>query len=488
VWAERTVSSPGGSSCRSATSPEPAQLGKIDSVKRIRRWEANQHGCKSPVILSADCRIQSLQSAGSTSVEEVRVAYRPRSVDQELREALTATGCVVLEGPKAVGKTETARQLAGSAVLLDIDENARRLAAVDPGLLLEGRPPRLLDEWQLEPTLWNHVRREVDRRGVPGQFILTGSAVPAEDVARHTGAGRMTRLRMRPMSLLETGDSSGEQSLAGLLDGAVARAGDTGMTIARIIDLICVGGWPAVALLASQPAQRAMRAYLTETARTDIRRVDGVHRDPVRVERVLRSLARNCATPASLQTLAADAGGADGPLDSETVRQYLHSLERLMIVEDLPPWAPSLRSRARLRTAPVRHFVDPCLAVAALRASPAMLLADLELVGFLFESLVVRDLRIHLQRSGGRISHYRDSNGLEVDIILETEDGRWAGFEVKLGSGQIDAAAASLHRFASTVDTSRTGAPAFLAVVTATGYAYTRPDGVHILPVSTLGP
>lgn len=416
------------------------------------------------------------------------MVYRSRIVDSELQDLLEATGCVVLEGAKAVGKTSTAQQRAASAVMLDIDTNARRLADVDPGLLLAGPSPRLIDEWQLEPTVWNHIRHEVDGRGIPGQFILTGSAVPADDSSRHTGAGRMSRLRMRPMTLLETGHSSGEISLAGLLAGARPSAGDPGMTVAGIVDRICIGGWPVVAGLDPGPAQRAMRAYLDEIARTDIQRVDGVRRDPIRVARVLRSLARNVASQVSISTIAADAGDPDKPLERATVTDYLRSLERLLIVEDVPAWTPSLRSRARLRQASTRHFVDPCLAVAALRASPDRLLSDLNATGYLFESLVLRDLRVYLQHVGGHVLHYRDSNDLEVDLILETDDGRWAAIEVKLGSNAIDAAAATLLAFADTVDTSSCGDPAFLAVATATGYGYTRSDGVAVIPIATLGP
>jgi len=416
------------------------------------------------------------------------MAYEQRVVDAELRQLLCATGCVVVEGPKAVGKTETSRQIAASVVQLDTDANARQLAAADPGLLLSGDAPRLIDEWQLAPSLWNYVRREVDDRGRPGQFILTGSAVPADDTSRHTGAGRMARLRMRPMTLLESGHSSGDVSLSALLAGSGPRAADTGLTVAGVIDRICVGGWPQFTKLDPADAQRAMRAYLDEITRTDIHRVDGVRRDPGRVRRVLRSLARHTATSTSNRNLAADAGGADGPLERDTVREYVAALERLMIVEDVPAWAPTLRSRARLRSADIHHFVDPCVAVAALRGSPASLLNDLEFVGFLFESLVVRDLRVYLQPTGGKVLHYRDSNDLEVDVILETDDGRWAAVEVKVGAGQVDAAARTLQKFAEVVDTTRLGKPAFLAVVTATGYGFTRDDGVHVLPIGTLGP
>lgn len=414
--------------------------------------------------------------------------YQARVVDRELDEMLDATGCVVLEGTKAVGKTATARRRAASEVLLDIDGNARQLATVDAGLLLAGPAPRLIDEWQIEPSLWNQVRREVDARGVPGQFILTGSAVPADDASRHTGAGRMSRLRIRPMTLFETGHSTGEVSLSELLNGAPPRAGNPGLTVADVVDRICVGGWPAVAQLNPAAAQRAMRAYLDEVARTDIQRVDGVRRDPIRVHRVLRSLARNIATEVSISRISADAGEPGKPLERETAAEYLRSLERLMVIEDVPAWTPALRSRARLRQSDTRHFVDPCLAVAALNGTPSGLLADLNTTGFLFESLVVRDVRVYLQQLGGRVLHYRDSNELEVDLIVETYDGRWGAIEVKLGAASVDAAAASLLKFTQHVDVSKCGDPAFLAVVTATGYGYRRPDGVAVVPIGTLGP
>lgn len=448
-------------------------------------------GCESTVMIAANRRMTEPRGSVGPSVPGetgCALAYDLRIVDAELDRLLAATGCVVIEGPKAVGKTATAEQRAASSVLLDVDANARQLASVDPSLLLAGPTPRLIDEWQLEPVLWNQVRREVDHRGRPAQFILTGSAVPADDATRHTGAGRMSRLRLRPMTLFETGHSSGQVSLSGLFQGARPRAPDPGVTVPAITERICVGGWPAITRLPPAAAQRAMRAYLAEVTRADIQRVGAVRRDPIRVERVLRSLARNVATQASIATIAADAGGADGPLERETVRAYLDSLERLMIVEDAPAWAPALRSRARLRTAATRHFVDPCLAVAALDASPARLLADLELLGLLFEGLVIRDLRVYLQQLGGRVLHYRDSNDLEVDLILETEGGHWAAVEVKLGGAHVDDAAKALLRFAAQVDTSRCGEPAFLAVVTATGYGYVRRDGVHVLPIATLAP
>ena len=414
--------------------------------------------------------------------------YQSRVVDQELAALLGAAGAVLLEGPKACGKTVTARQVAASEVLLDVDAGAREAAAVDPSLILEGATPRLVDEWQLEPALWNHVRRTVDERGEPGQFILTGSAAPADDITRHTGAGRITRLRMRPMSLAESGHASGAISLARLLDGERVRSPDPGLTVADLAARISVGGWPSLLGRPVEQALRANRSYLDEIRRTDIVQVDGVRRDPDHVGRVLRSLARNLSTYAAATTLAADAGGADGPLDDDTVRDYLTALERLMVVEDQPAWAPHLRSRSRSRSGPKRQFVDPSLAVAALRATPDRLMRDLNTLGFLFESLAVRDLRIHAQRADAEVLQYRDNTGLEVDAVVEAADGRWAAFEIKLGLGQVDEGAAVLQRFAQRVDTDRCGPPAALAVIVGVGYGYVREDGVAVIPVGALGP
>lgn len=416
------------------------------------------------------------------------MAYIPRVVDAELASRLAAMGAVVIEGPKACGKTVTAREVAQSEVLLDIDEAAKAAAAVDPALLLPGDPPRLLDEWHVAPALWNLVRREVDKRGLPGQFILTGSAVPADDDSRHTGAGRMTRMRMRPMSLYETGRSNGEISLAQLLEGQPSQAGDSGLTVPDLAEEIAMGGWPGIRGLSAADARLAVIGYLDEVRRVDINNVDGIRRDPVRVLALMRSLARNVATQAAATVLAADTGGADGPLKDDTVRSYLSALDRLMIVEDQPAWAPHLRSKHLLRSAPKRHFVDPSLAVAALRASPDRLLKDLNHFGFLFESLVVRDLRVYAQANDAQVLHYRDNKDLEVDAIVEQASGCWAAFEVKLGVGQIDAAAGSLLKFVNRVDTAACGEPAVLGVIAGTGYGYVRKDGVHVIPIGALAP
>jgi uncharacterized protein len=409
-------------------------------------------------------------------------------VDSELSARLSAVGAVVIEGPKACGKTATARQVAASEVLLDIDANARQAIAVDPSLVLEGPTPRLLDEWQLEPAIWNHIRRTIDDRSEPGQFILTGSAVPADDLTRHTGAGRITRLRMRPMSLFETARSTGAISLADLLKGDIRPCPDPGLTVADLAREIAVGGWPGLRGLAVEDALLAVRGYLEEIARVDIGRVENRRHDPARVLRLLASLARNVATHAAATTLARDTGGSETSLKDDTVREYLGALERLMVVEDQPAWAPHLRSRRRLRVAAKRHFVDPSLAVAALRATPDRLLGDLRWLGFLFESLVVRDLRVYAQASGALVSQYRDDGGLEVDAIVEAGDGRWMAFEVKLGQGQVDEAAASLTRFAERVDTAGGDGPTILGVIVASGYGYRREDGVAVIPIGALGP
>jgi uncharacterized protein len=415
------------------------------------------------------------------------MAYQQRVVDGELAAQLGATGAVAIEGPRACGKTETARRIAASEVLLDVDTNARQAAAVDPALVLEGATPRLIDEWQLEPEIWNHVRRAVDDRRRAGQFILTGSALPTDDITRHTGAGRITRLRMRPMTLFEAG-GSGEVSLTDLLAGEPVRSSDPGFTVTDLAGEIARGGWPGFRDLTPERALRAVRGYLDEIRRVDVGRVEDRRRDPSRVGRLLVSLARNVATHAAVRTLAEDTGGADGPLKDETAREYLDVLERLMIVEDQPAWAPHMRSRYALRSAPKRHFVDPSLAVAALRATPARLLRDVNLLGLLFESLVVRDLRVYAQAADARVLQYRDSDGLEVDAIVEAADGRWAAFEVKLGAGRVDESAANLSKFVRRVDTGKCGSPAALSVIVGAGYGYVREDGVAVIPIGALGP
>lgn len=415
--------------------------------------------------------------------------YQPRIVDDELEARLAAIGAVVIEGPKACGKTETARRVAASEVRLDVDANARQAVAVDPGLVLDGPVPRLIDEWQIEPELWNHVRRAVDDRGEPGQFILTGSAVPADVATRHTGAGRFSRLRMRPMSLFETGQSTGGISLAGLLDGTGASSPDPGLSVRDLAEEIARGGWPGERRLALRDALQARRDYLEQITRTDINAVDNKARNPAKVGQLLRSLARHVSTHAATKTVAADIEGAESTIKQDTAAEYLAALRRLFIVEDQPAWAPHLRSRYQLRRSARRHFVDPSLAVAALRASPEQLLQDLNFLGLLFESLVIRDLRIYAQPADAEVLQYRDSNDHEADAIVAAADGRWAAFEIKLGGGPlIDDAAASLDRFIKQIDTNKCGPPSALGVIVGSGYGYVRDDGIQVIPIGALGP
>jgi len=416
------------------------------------------------------------------------MTYQSRIADTELEQRLSSAGGVVIEGPKACGKTATARQRAASEVLLDVDEEARRTIAINAALVLDGETPRLIDEWQVEPGIWNHIRRAVDDRARPAQFILTGSAVPADDITRHTGAGRLARLRMRPMSLFEAGRSSGMISLAELLDGAPPRSPRAELSVSTVAELVSVGGWPGHLGRSPKYAQQANRHYLAEVCRSDIERVDGIRRDPEKVSRFLQSLARNVATQAAVSTMAKDVGGADGALRENTAHEYLMALERLMIVEDQPAWTPHLRSRSKLRGRPKRHFVDPSLAVAALRANPDRLLKDLNLLGLLFESMVIRDLRIYAQAAEAEVLQYRDNTGLEVDAIIQAGDGRWAAFEVKLGAARVDEGAASLLKFVERVDLDRCGKPSALGVIVSDGYGYVREDGISVIPIGALGP
>jgi hypothetical protein len=427
-------------------------------------------------------------SAPEDSLGRIR-GYIPRFADTELAGRLRATGAVLVEGPRGCGKTQTALRAAKSAVRLDRDPAARRAGELNPALLLEGERPRLIDEWQLVKDVWNEVRGDVDDHPEEaGRYILAGSAVPSDNETRHTGSLRFTRLRMRPMSLAESGHSSRTVSLASLFAGDAAEAANPGLDIRDIAERIVVGGWPALVRRDPADAMVATQGYLDETCRVDLGRLDGPRHDPENVTRVLRSLARNTATEVSARTIASDVAGAERPIDYHTVIDYMKALTRLFIVEDLPAWSPALRSRGALRAAVTRHFVDPSLAAAALGAEPERLLRDTETLGFLFESLAIRDLRIYGQAIGATVSHYREAKGVEADAILEMRDGRWAALEVKLGQGEIDKGASSLLRVADHVDTARHGTPAFMAVMTGWGYAYRRSDGVFVIPIGALAP
>ena len=397
---------------------------------------------------------------------------------------------MLIEGARACGKTATGIQHSNSALRLDIDDAARALAALDPALVLEGARPRLIDEWQLEPRIWNRVRHEVDEQAAPGQFILTGSATPSDDITRHSGAGRILRVRMRPMSLAESEHSSATVSLAAIMDGASIASARSPLTVSALADRIAVGGWPALQQLAPADAQRILRSYLDDVARADVQLIDTAasRRDPVRLGRIMTSYARHISSAASLSTIAADtAESGSREINADTARVYLDLLQRVMVVEEQPSWGPHLRSRDIVRKAAVRHFADPSLAVAALGASEQRLLRDPSTMGLLFESLVVRDLRIYAQALNGDVLHYRDSAGAEADAVVQLRDGRWAMFEIKLGDGQVDAAAASLTKLEKKLDISRIGAPAAKVVITGGQYAYTRPDGIVVVPLGCLG-
>ena len=415
--------------------------------------------------------------------------YRGRVADGLLKDRLRSSGAVLLEGPKACGKTATASRVAATTFRLDTDEAARSAVGIDPSLLLDQPTPVLFDEWQIEPAMWNLVRRAVDDRNpLKGQFILTGSATPDDDVMRHSGAGRIAAIQMRPMSLLETGHSTGEVSLAALFEGAPARGADTGMMVSKLIERIVIGGWPALLDASPQDAMRWLRDYLRQIVEVDVPSLENGRRNPRNLRRLLASLGRNVGTGISVAALAKDVGGSDGPVSRNAIYDYLDVFERLMIVEDVPAWATHMRSAARLRKSATRYMVDPSLALAALGAGPEQLMADLNATGFHFEALVVRDLHVYSQPLDGVLSHWRDSSGHEVDVVVELSDSRWGAFEVKMGLGSIDAAAASLLRFAAKVDTAMVGQPAFLGVITTTGFSYRRPDGIDVIPIGLLGP
>lgn len=417
------------------------------------------------------------------------MAYQGRIVDAQLKELLQVVGFVVIEGPKAVGKTETAKQIAKKVVRFDIEPEARELAKVAPNLLLEGEVPVLLDEWQTVPELWSRIKVEVDTRQLPGQFILTGSSIPADDITRDTGAGRLARLKMRPMTLLETGHSSGDVSLGALFAGAQPNSADPGLSMQNIVVRICMGGWPGYQTLSVDSARTAMKSYISEIAGIDVQRVSGIRYNKTNVLKLLKSLARNVGTKVSESAIAQDTGTSGNPIDRKIAAGYLESLDRVMVTENNPPWTPQLRSRDRVNASSTRYFIDPALAAAALGASPSTLLGgQIRYLGFLFENLAIRDLRVYMQSLGGTVAQYRDESGVEVDAILELDDNSWAAVEIKLGSNQVEEAANNLLKFKGKIDTKACGEPTFLAVLTATGPCYVRADGVLVISIGSLRP
>ena len=419
--------------------------------------------------------------------------YIERITDREIAEALASAPIVVIEGPKACGKTWTGRHHARSEASFEQDEQARAQARLLPRLFLDGAEPRLIDEWQIVPEIWNTIRHLADEERRSGRFVLTGTARPRADGIRHSGAGRIMRVRLRPMSLSESGASTAQVSLGGLASGEPCAADRPAVRIPELTEELCRGGWPEHLGLEAGLAQRRLRAYLDAIARADVSEYQesgGRGRDPRKVSRLLVSVARNTATTASVARLAADTADAasDGSAqDQRTAAVYLETLASLFVVEDVPAWSVDLRSRARLQGAAKRHFVDPSLAAAALRAGPERLLGDLKTLGFLFESLVVRDLRVYAQAHEATVCHYRDSHGNEIDAIVDWGDGRWIAVEVKLGSmDAVDEAAGTLHRVCAKVDPAAAGPPTRKVVITASGYAYDRPDGVAVLPLTAL--
>lgn len=416
------------------------------------------------------------------------VEYRERVADDAIDSALTTFGAVILEGPRAAGKTTTALQHVASSVRLDSSPEVAALAETAPGVVLAGAVPRLIDEWQLAPTIWNAARHAVDIRQAPGQFILTGSATPADDVTRHSGAGRFRRITLRTMSLAESGDSTGAVPFLDLF-ARTKVAGLGGPAVDDYARLIVRGGWPALVEDPNRSASEYLDSYLSDIARIDIPSA-GTRVDPLRMRALLRAVARNTATeiPATRLAKEAEIGDDDADmLSAQTARKYLDALTRVQVLEEQPAWLPHLRSTLRQRMSPKWHFVDPSLAAAALGASPQALLADPKTLGFLFESLVIRDLRIYVEPLGGAVTHYRDEQNDEVDAIVELPDGRWAAFEVKLGGqARIEAAAKSLRKLLTKVTENRAASVASLNVVTAGSTSYTRPDGVNVIALGHL--
>lgn len=414
--------------------------------------------------------------------------YLPRHVDQALDSQLDAMGAVLIEGVKACGKTATARRRATSEVLLDVDPEAEHRAELDARLLLDGATPRLLDEWQRVPRVWDAVRRAVDDRGTSGQFILTGSATPEDAVARHSGAGRFGTLRMRTMSLVEQEAVMPEVSTAALLSGESVSPTNSTLTLRDYLHQLVVGGWPALVGSGEDAAKTYVTGYLDVVVDHDVDEVSGVRRNPRGVRRFLHAYAQMTAQTAQLSTIlrrTAELPDAGTPPARSTATDYLETLRRMMIVDEIDAWDPAVRSSKRLTTAPKRMLADPSLAAALLGMSSERMIQDLRTTGFLFESLVAHDLRVYAEAAGASCYHYREADGrLEVDYVLETRDGDWMGVEVKLGDREIDKGATSLHRLADRVGRP----PKALVVITGTSLAHTREDGVHVVPLGLLGP
>ena len=419
--------------------------------------------------------------------------YKQRIADRLLKRKVLGKGAVLIEGPKWCGKTTTAKQLAKS--MLDLGDpsvlkQSLQMIELSPKSLLDGPTPRLIDEWQALPPIWDSIRSEVDRRGDPSQFILTGSSVlPDAEETIHSGTGRFAHIMMRPMSLYESGESSGTISLKDLFDGKTPEVQSCELVLDDIAYLTCRGGWPWATLIPKEVALDQAFDYVDSVVKRDIQRVDKVKRSPESTRLLLRSYARNISQQISYATIRKDMIASDaGKLDEDTVADYIKALKKLFVIEDLAAWNPNLRSKTAIRTSDTRHFVDPSIGTAALGLGPNDLINDLETFGLFFEDLAVRDLRVYAEALDGQLYHYRDSSGLECDTVLHRRNGSYALMEVKLGGEKlINDAAASMIRLARNIDTDKMPAPSFMAVIIAVGkYAYQRKDGVHVIPIGCL--
>ncbi len=417
--------------------------------------------------------------------------YRARIVDKILKQRLEAKGAVLIEGAKWCGKTTTASQIAGSILYMQDPskkEQNLRMAEIEPSILLEGKTPRLIDEWQLAPSLWDAIRFEVDQRDDFNQFILTGSSVPVDTTAiSHTGTGRIARMLMRPMSLYESGDSNGTISLKALFDGNAKKAAKSDLGIRDLAFLICRGGWPKAVGQSERIALQQAYDYYDAVVESDLSATDGIQRNSQKVRKLMRSYSRFVASDARLTNIRADmAANEVDKLNEETIALYINLLRRIFVVEEMPAWSPNLRSKTAIRTSDTRHFVDPSIAVAALGIGPKDLINDLNTFGLLFESLCVRDLRIFADALDGNIYHYRDKSGLECDAIVHLRNGSYGLVEVKIGERDIDEAAQNLILLSRKIDTDRMKQPAFMMILTGTNFAYRREDGVYVVPVGCL--
>lgn len=417
--------------------------------------------------------------------------YMPRIADDLLAAKLRQAGAVVIRGPKWCGKTETALKHSKSALFMqDPDQRMsnQMLAESKPSILLRGEKPRLIDEWQEAPQLWDAVRFSVDREREIGLYILTGSATPKEK-PRHSGAGRMSFLDMRTMSLYESRESTGEVSLLALFDAPEDIEGVPNSDVETIAFQVARGGWPSAVTMTDQSAaMETAHNYLTAVAEEDISNVDGVSRNPDHARLVMRSFARCVGSQMAVSSMSKMVNAQGSEMSRPTFSAYLGALRNLSIIEDLNAWEPSLRAKARISRTPKRYFADPSLAAAALGASPDTLLKDMPTLGMLYEALCIRDLRVYAQKNHGQVFFYRDNVGLEADAVVALRDGRWGLVEIKLNQSQADAASDSLRRVANKVDQTIMGAPSFLLVVTADGYAYRRNDGVYVVPIGCLKP